>query len=560
MFIQTLAAIDATPVPALGLLPAIHDVEVELVSQFNNEALLGNIKNAVTQGAAALVTAEIVSKELILTAKSVGVLSISAISEGNGVLSVVSTQAGKNVEEVTLSVANSGEAAYVINGENNPTLSFVPGNKYTINVNAPGHPFWIQSVPGAYSSAAIYSDGITGNGTESGVIVFEVPVNAPTLYYAGQYHSSMSGSIGMSNLGLGAGVAQVSKLKLSGNVNEEDVYKITIGDNIYTITYGSYQLPGFVAAKGRVFLNDTGKSVVLPESGKWPSRSLPDSQLCGGDGRLLYEVIHKPGSSSYYPQVFERNIYTFSFSGETFPRGEIFDFSRFFYFRLIGNNTTAVWSVIFEAGEILSQTAPSKSISSGATLTSGQKTIFVTPAKALELSQWMVVTGDGVLGAAIGDQKTYISAINTETGALTLTQAATASGQKTLVFTAPVGPNIERINWLPPLMEEKVHLTDLKSVSALGVWIKNHGTREIVRPDGEIEIDPNRNEMGFEGWRLVYQKRYPIPHECLPTSSNFVIRLRIGQFDTENSVSSPKGYAAYLIRADEEDAASADSA
>jgi hypothetical protein len=462
MFIQTLAAIDATPTPSLGLLPAIHDAQIEMVSEVNNELLLKNIKKAIVQDLAALVLAEIVGNELILTAKNVGVLGISATSAGVGVLNVVSTQAG------------------------------------------------------------------TPESTQDGQIV--------------------------------SGLPQVSKLTLIGNVAAGDVYSISIGESQYSITYGSYQLPEQGEAKGRVFLNDVGGSVVLPESGRWPSLSLASGQLCGGDGRVLYEVTRKAGTSSYYPQVFERNIYTFSFSNETFPLGDIFEFVRFFYFRLINNNTTATWCVIFEVGEIVSQSSPAASISAVATLTSGQKTISVPPSQAVQLTQWMAVSGDGILGSEIGDQKTYIYDINTQTGVLTLTQAATASGQKTLAFTAPVGPNIERINWLPPLLEQKVHLTDLKSMNELGIWIKNHGTREIITPDLRVEIDLNRNEAGFEGYRLVYAKRDPIPHECLPTSSNFVIRLRIGQFDTENSVSSPKGYAAYLIRADEEDNPSADSA
>jgi len=61
---------------------------------------------------------------------------------------------------------------------------------------ATGHPFWIQTVSGAYSSGNVYSTGITGNGTESGHIIVELPQNAPdNLYYACQYHSSMAGAV-----------------------------------------------------------------------------------------------------------------------------------------------------------------------------------------------------------------------------------------------------------------------------------------------------------------------------------------------------------------------------
>jgi len=104
---------------------------------------------------------------------------------------------------ITLSVTNSGSGSYTINGSANPTLSFIRGHRYVINVNASGHPFWIQTVAGAYSSANVYSTGVTlSSGTrDNGTIIFEVPFNAPQLYYACEYHSSMAGSITVSNLG-----------------------------------------------------------------------------------------------------------------------------------------------------------------------------------------------------------------------------------------------------------------------------------------------------------------------------------------------------------------------
>jgi hypothetical protein len=102
---------------------------------------------------------------------------------------------------ITLTVTNSGASAYTINGSNNPTLSFIRGHRYVINVNASGHPFWIQTVSGAYSSGNIYNTGVTNNGAAVGTIIFEVPYNAPQLYYVCQFHSSMAGSITVSDLG-----------------------------------------------------------------------------------------------------------------------------------------------------------------------------------------------------------------------------------------------------------------------------------------------------------------------------------------------------------------------
>ena len=92
-------------------------------------------------------------------------------------------------------ITNSGSGAYLVNGVSNGNIYFEKGKKYRIYVNASGHPFWIQTVSGAYSSGDVYSTGITNNGAQSGHIIIELPSNAPQLYYACQYHSSMAGSV-----------------------------------------------------------------------------------------------------------------------------------------------------------------------------------------------------------------------------------------------------------------------------------------------------------------------------------------------------------------------------
>jgi len=93
-------------------------------------------------------------------------------------------------------VTNSGASAYTIDGASNPTLFLLRGFTYTFTVDAFGHPFWIQSVSGAYSVGDIYNTGVTANGNQGGVITFAVPFDAPsTLYYVCQFHPSMAGTI-----------------------------------------------------------------------------------------------------------------------------------------------------------------------------------------------------------------------------------------------------------------------------------------------------------------------------------------------------------------------------
>jgi hypothetical protein len=93
-------------------------------------------------------------------------------------------------------ITNSGSGAYLVNGVSNGLITFEKGKKYRIHINAPGHPFWIQTVSGGYSEVNVYTQGVTGAGAQDGSIIVELPQNAPNnLYYACQFHSSMAGSI-----------------------------------------------------------------------------------------------------------------------------------------------------------------------------------------------------------------------------------------------------------------------------------------------------------------------------------------------------------------------------
>lgn len=92
-------------------------------------------------------------------------------------------------------VSPSGFSAYTINGVNNPTLRLVRGFTYTFNLSVSGHPFWIKTVQGT-SSANAYTNGISGNGAQTGTLTFAVPTNAPgTLFYNCEFHGAMTGTI-----------------------------------------------------------------------------------------------------------------------------------------------------------------------------------------------------------------------------------------------------------------------------------------------------------------------------------------------------------------------------
>ena len=109
-----------------------------------------------------------------------------------------------NTTAVNYNVTNSGSVAYVFNGggfsnTNNPSLTLQRGKTYTFTLNVAGHPFFIKTVQETGTTSA-YNDGVTNNGASSGVLSFTVPANAPnTLYYVCQFHTSMVGTITITN-------------------------------------------------------------------------------------------------------------------------------------------------------------------------------------------------------------------------------------------------------------------------------------------------------------------------------------------------------------------------
>jgi len=136
-----------------------------------------------------------------VTSTHVGLGNVDNTSDANKPVSTA-TQTALDLKlnlsdpSVDYYITNSGSGAYLVNGVSNGLITFEKGKKYRIHVNATGHPFWIQTVSGAYSSGNVYSTGITNGGAQAGYILVELPQDAPdNLYYACQFHSSMQGSI-----------------------------------------------------------------------------------------------------------------------------------------------------------------------------------------------------------------------------------------------------------------------------------------------------------------------------------------------------------------------------
>ena len=100
-------------------------------------------------------------------------------------------------------------------------------------------------------------------------------------------------------------------------------------------------------------------------------------------------------------------------------------------------------------------------------------------------------------------------------------------GMRTSITGTNIGPNLEGFNWLPPMLDQEILITDIETYHGLGVIIQNKADAYI-------------------GTQLVYDRTIGAPEGSMPTTSDFVMRVRLGKFDTEDNVADPRGFVAYL--------------
>jgi hypothetical protein len=154
----------------------------------------------------------------------------------------------------TIGVTNAGAGAYIINGSSNPSLTLQRGVSYRLQVSASGHPFWIKTAATTGTGNA-YSTGVTNNGSESGTIVFNVPLDAPdTLYYICQYHGGMVGTLNIVN----------AQFNINAISNNFDLVANIITDG--TVGISDRIIPNGFPANTNVNVNDSANLILSNKS------------------------------------------------------------------------------------------------------------------------------------------------------------------------------------------------------------------------------------------------------------------------------------------------------
>ena len=105
------------------------------------------------------------------------------------------THAGNSaINTYTMDVTAAGSMDYTFTGDFSgvdPAINISLGDTLVFNVNAPGHPFWINDVQGTGNANGV---AVANNGTSSNTITW-VPSAAGTYYYNCEFHSMMTNTI-----------------------------------------------------------------------------------------------------------------------------------------------------------------------------------------------------------------------------------------------------------------------------------------------------------------------------------------------------------------------------
>jgi hypothetical protein len=126
----------------------------------------------------------------------------------------------------------------------------------------------------------------------------------------------------------------------------------------------------------------------------------------------------------------------------------------------------------------------------------------------------------GAICSVAFDLELQLLAANTRAQLLAVIEVGSAPGQTT---PAPVAENLENIVWQPtPVLAQRIIVSGLK--------LKHHFGAAIKR---SLDNVLTAERLLYATWQAA---------SVAPASPNFVIRARVVQFDTENSVRGAKGY------------------
>lgn len=110
------------------------------------------------------------------------------------------------------------------------------------------------------------------------------------------------------------------------------------------------------AAAGTVWTNDSGAGIDL---GRGRGGVVPAGGHFGSDGRVLYRVVRDGTTNSYYPAVFERELWRIFINEKMLRIGRVLDVQFAVVLQLVNATSNAQWMLVIEHGTAPSQGTPS---------------------------------------------------------------------------------------------------------------------------------------------------------------------------------------------------------
>ena len=131
--------------------------------------------------------------------------STSTESTSTESTSTESTSTESTSNSYNISVSAQSSSNYTLSGTdqngsvsgNDPSITAKVGDTISFDINAPGHPFLLIKTSNGGTDSNNLVDGVTNNGASSGTISW-TPSETGTFYYICEFHSSMLGTITIS--------------------------------------------------------------------------------------------------------------------------------------------------------------------------------------------------------------------------------------------------------------------------------------------------------------------------------------------------------------------------
>ena len=295
------------------------------------------------------------------------------------------------------------------------------------------------------------------------------------------------------------------------------------------------KLPSVPPVANLVYVNDTPKVIELPAAGAYPARPLYPNEFTGTNDYLFYKVVNRTSNTRQIITC-ANGVFTSVPINNGITNGQIARFSGFV--GTTGFNSEEDYTIVnLEENTFQIQDSQGNLITNASADIAGWVHTYRTnsyyPAHFERVAYSISFNGTSL---RIGNSFTLTKSFTFRTvGASSpvLWNVIFEFGIRTIKSTpAPLGPNLAEYEFLPPALEQQIVITDLPSTHSLGINFQKTGKTGLDYMTGK---------------RLIYSGAVNLIPGTYPVTDDFILRIRVGNFDIQDNVASPAGYVAYMI-------------